>query len=258
MEYHRVPLPGSTEVSHVLVPATQSKATTVFRGQYIAVLWKADVEESVDDFEATLRVGLAGGYRNEKFKYFGARVLVSVPSRKGTRKSSPAHWWAVLVRFEHRVSRSGRWLELPGVGNSVRVGATDIISSAYVPHWVEAPKARMGVNLMRSWIDSWQSWISTQASHREFVFGDKLDTQFSVRPPRTVSEVSEVGDSFESDMEMESPQVVIPVASAPANTDGTDRSILLHRIDVLEEQVRSFSGKLSTLEARLNLLERCT
>lgn len=253
-----MPLPGSTEVSHVLVPAAQGKTTTVFRGQYIAVLWNADAEESVDDFEATLRVGLAGGYRNEKFKYFGARVLVSVPSRRGTRKSSSHHWWAVLVRFEHRVSRSGRWLELPGVGNMIRVGATDIISSAYIPHWVEAPKARLGVNLLRSWIDSWQCWISTQASDQEFVFGDKLDTQLSVRSRKALSEVSEVGDSFESDVEIPSPQVVIPVASAPADTDETHDRVLRHKIDVLEEQVRSFSAKLSTLEARLNLLERGT
>jgi hypothetical protein len=104
MEYHGVPLPGSIDVSHVLVPATQSKSTTAFRGQYIAVLWNADDEESVEDFEARFQVGLVGGYRKEKFKYFGARVLVSVPSRKGTRKSSPRHWWAVVVRFEHRAS----------------------------------------------------------------------------------------------------------------------------------------------------------
>lgn len=258
MEYHGVPLPGSIDVSHVLVPATQSKSTTAFRGQYIAVLWNADDEESIEDFEARLQVSLAGGYHKQKFKYFGSRVLVSVPSRKGTRESSPRHWWAVVVRFEHRTSRSGRWLELPGVGNRIRVGATDIISSAYVPHWVEAPKARLGVNLLRSWIDSWQCWISTQASDQEFVFGDKLDTQLSVRSRKTVSDVSVTGDPFESDVEMGSPQVVIPVASAPAPTDEAHDRILWHKIDVLEEQVRSFSWKLSTLEARLNLLERGT
>jgi hypothetical protein len=123
---------------------------------------------------------------------------------------------------------------------------------------VEAPKARLGVDLLRSWIDSWQCWISTQASGQEFVFGDKLDTQLSVRSHKTVSDVPVTGDSFESDVEMGSPQVVILVASAPAPTDEAHDRILRHKIDVPEEQVRSFSGKLSTLEARLNLLERGT
>lgn len=175
----------------MVVPATHGTGTKAFRGKYIAVLWNADASESVDDFEATLRAGLAGASRSDKFKYFGARVLVSIPPRKGIRKPRRAHWWAVLVQFEQKVSRTGRWLELPGIGNRIRVSATDIVSSAYIPHWVETPKAQLGDEKLRSWIDSWQCWMSSQAERDQedeaVVFGERISLRRSGRPRSQVS-----------------------------------------------------------------------
>ncbi len=118
------------------------------------VLWNADEENLSTTLSNASRWPRRQVSQRKKFKYFGAGVLVS-PQRRGHGNLPAPLVGGSAARFDQKeVSRTGRWLELPGQGSQV----ARWINGHYYRrrfYWVESPKGHLGDDKLRSWIDSW-------------------------------------------------------------------------------------------------------
>ncbi|KAL1845577.1 hypothetical protein Plec18170_009712 [Paecilomyces lecythidis] len=252
MEHHGVSLPGSRTGSRVIQPVFEFRTWSELRGNQIAVLWEGDPSDQAEIIERHIQETCTAD--GVKCTYFGARVVVPLSSWQEDDYPSATQWWAVIVQFEEPVSYTWQILNLYGPINRIS-------RPVCLPHWVETPKCLPGSKQLDSWIDSWQSWITTWAEKDQdgwpITFGKKID----ICPPRSF-QVTENGfpyDNSPSRPQAEKPPVIeietsqTDVGSPPSVLDdGVEQEV-----NGIPDDQRLFvvEKRIAALESRMNLFE---